>query len=60
MSKETSTSTSNDQMLQAMQQQFERMFRMIEGVNERLERHDGILNQLQGVPSQRRQPRIKQ
>ena len=44
MSKETNTSTSNDQMLQAMQQQFERMFRIMEGVNERLERHDGILN----------------
>ena len=46
MSKETSTSTSNDQMLQAMQQQFERMFRMMDGVNERLEKYDGILNQL--------------
>ena len=42
MSKETSTSSSNDQMLKAMQQQFERMFRMMEGVNEKLERHDGI------------------
>ena len=60
MSKETSTSTSNDQMLQAMQQQFERMFRMMDGVNERLEKHDGILNQLQGVPRQRRQPPIEQ
>ena len=60
MSKETSTSISNDQMLQAIQQQFERMFRMMKGVNERLERHDGILNQLQGVPRQRRQPRIEQ
>ena len=60
MSKKTSISTSNDQMLQAMQQQFERMFRIMEGVNERLERHDGILNQLQGLRRQRRQPPIEQ
>lgn len=60
MSKDISTSSPNDQMLQAMQQQFERMFRVMEGVNERLERHDGILNQLQGVPRQRRQPPIEQ
>ena len=60
MSKETSTSSSNDQMLQAMQQQFERMFRMMEGVNEKLERHDGILNQMQGVPRQRRPPPLGQ
>ena len=55
MSKEISISTSHDQMLQAMQQQFERMFRMMDGVNERLKKHDGILNQLEGVPRQRRQ-----
>ena len=60
MSKETSTSSSNDQMLQAMQQQFERMFRMMDGVNEKLERHDGILNQIQGVPRQRRPPPLGQ
>ena len=60
MSKETSTSTSNDQILKAMQQQFERMFRMMERVNEKLERHDGIPNQLQGVSRQRRQPPIEQ
>ena len=47
-------------MLQAMQQQFERMFRMMDGVNARLEKHDGILNQLQGLPRQRRQPPIEQ
>ena len=33
---------------------------MMEWVNERLERHDGIINQLQGVPRKRRQPQIKQ
>ena len=33
---------------------------MMEGVNERLERHDGILNQLQGVPRKMRQPPIEQ
>ena len=59
MSKETSTSTSNDQMLQAMQQQFERMFRMMDGVNKRLEKYDGILNQLQEVLRQMRQPPIE-
>ena len=35
------------------------MFRMIEGVNERLERHDDIFNQIHGVPRQRRQPPIE-
>ena len=60
MSKETSTSSSNDQMLQAMQQQLERMFRMMEGVNEKLERHDGIFNQMQRVPRQRRPPPLGQ
>ena len=59
MSKEISTSTSNDQMLQAMQQQFERMFRMMDGVNKRLEKYDGILNQLQEVLRQMRQPPIE-
>ena len=33
---------------------------MMEGVNERIERHDGILNPLQGVSRQRRQPPIEQ
>ena len=33
---------------------------MMEGVNERLERYDGILNQLQGVSRHRRQPPIEQ
>ena len=32
----------------------------MEGVNEKLERHDGIINQLQGVPRQMRQPPIEQ
>ena len=46
MSKDTSSSSTNDHVIQAMQQQFERMFKMMAGVNEKLERHDGILNQL--------------
>ena len=33
---------------------------MMEGVNERLERHDDIFNQMCGVPRQRRQPPIEQ
>ena len=36
------------------------MFNMMAGVNEKLERHDGILNQLQGEPRQRRHPPIDQ
>ena len=56
MSKDTSSSSTNDFVIQAMQQQFERMFNMMAGVNEKLERHDGILNQLQGEPRQRRRP----
>ena len=36
------------------------MFKMMVGVNEKLERHDGILNQLQGEPGQRRRPPIDQ
>ena len=56
MSKDTSSSSTNDLVIQAMQQQFERMFNMMAGVNEKLERHDGILNQLQGEPRQRRRP----
>ncbi|XP_048229542.1 LOW QUALITY PROTEIN: uncharacterized protein LOC125370017, partial [Ricinus communis] len=59
MSKDTSSST-NDHVIQAMQQQFERMFSMMAGVNEKLERHDGILNQLHGEPRQRRRPPIDQ
>ena len=60
MSKDTSSSSTNDLVIQAMQQQFERMFNMMAGVNEKLERHDGILNQLQGEPRQRRRPLIDQ
>ena len=60
MSKDTSSSSTNDHVIQAMQQQFERMFKMMAGVNEKLERHDGILNQLQGEPRQRRRPPIDQ
>ena len=60
MSKDTSSSSTNDLVIQAMQQQFERMFNMMAGVNEKLERHDGILNQLQGEPRQRRRPPIDQ
>ena len=60
MSKDTSSSSTNDHVIQAMQQQFERMFKMMVGVNEKLERHDGILNQLQGEPRQRRHPPIDQ
>ena len=33
---------------------------MMEGVNEKLERHDDILNQMQGVPRQRRAPPLRQ
>ena len=36
------------------------MFRMIEEVNERLEMHDDIFNDMRGVPRQRRQPPIEQ
>ena len=36
------------------------MFRIMEGVNERLEKHDDIFNQMCGVPRQRRQPPIEQ
>ena len=60
MSKDTSSSSTNDLVIQAMQQQFERMFNMMVGVNEKLERHDGIINQLQGEPRQRRRPLIDQ
>ena len=60
MSKDTSSSSKNDHVIQTLQQQFERMFNMMAGVNEKLERHDGILNQLQGEPRQRRHPPINQ
>ncbi|XP_048227283.1 uncharacterized protein LOC125369308, partial [Ricinus communis] len=60
MSKDTTSSYTNDHVIQAMQQQFERMFNMMAGVNEKLEKHDGILNQLHGEPRQRRRPPIDQ
>ena len=58
MSKDTSSSSTNDHVIQTMQQQFERMFNMMAGVHERLERYDGILNQLQGELRQRRRPPV--
>ena len=40
------SSSSNDQVIQAMQQQFERLFKVIGDVKDHLERHDEAITRL--------------
>ena len=50
------SSCSNDQVIQAMQQQFERMFKVMGDVRDHLKRHDEAITRLQGEPRRGRQP----
>ena len=50
------SSSSNDLLVQAMQQQFERMFKVMGDVRDHLERYDDAINRLQGEPRRGRQP----
>ena len=57
MSKDKEASSlSNDLVVQAMQQQFERMFKVMGDVRDHLERHDDAINRLQGESWRGRQP----
>ncbi|KAK0581313.1 hypothetical protein LWI29_012382 [Acer saccharum] len=50
------SSSSNDTVIQAMQQQFERMFKVIGDVRDHLKRHVEAITRLQGEPRRGRQP----
>ena len=50
------SSSSNDLLVQAMQQQFEHMFKVMGDVRDHLEMHDDAINRLQGEPRRGRQP----